>query len=169
MKKIGFNAFITATALAVGICSFASMPGGRALSERERIVSRGLHTQCEGCYQTAGCTAAQPIPTKPGKKYGDEVLICKGTPTKSRYSAWSQTQELDYVSMVQTCKGTVYRWKQNDQGQLVWVRGKEEARPECGTFTECNDREGGWSMEDGIVVDTREDYREQCDKSKPTE
>lgn len=172
MKKIGFNVFLTAVALAVGVCSFASMPRGSALSERKKNVYRGLseYTPCQGCYSVPGCKEPQPVPTKPPKDLRATVIICKGTPRTSRYAAWSQTQELDASSDENTCEGASYNWKPNDQGVWAWRITEAGTTPLCGTYKECNDREGGWKTGgDGEIIDGREDYRNECDKKKPKE
>lgn len=163
MKKIGFNVFLTAVALAVGVCSFASMPRGSALSERGRFVARGLSTECSECEEKGqACFPAQPIPTTWGKE-GDKVLICSGVPRLNRYPIWSNTKVVDYASDKYACRGTYYTFVIiGTNGH--WKGGTPEYTSRCGTYTECNDSPGGDGWSGGI-----EEYTTYCDDHKPTE
>ncbi|HRR34545.1 MAG TPA: hypothetical protein P5026_10625 [Kiritimatiellia bacterium] len=161
MKKIRVNVFLTSVALAVGVCSLASMPRGRALNERGRFVARGLSTECSECEEKGeACFAAQPIPTTWGK-VGDQVLICSGTPRLKRYAVWSNTKKVDYESDVVDCQGTYYTFVIIGTNGY-WRAGTPVYTSDCGTYTECNGSIGwtGWSG-------GKEEYMQYCNDHKP--
>lgn len=167
MKKIGFNAFLTTVALAAGVCSFAKMPEGRALSEQEKIVSRGLIDTCKGCYTVEGCKPPQPVPTLPPDDLNTEVLICNGIP--SRTTIWSNTQQVTHSTPEYVCIGKLYRYQEVEGQGWKWNLITTGGAFECGKFSECNDEEGGWKQgSDGGVVDGRADYKKKCNNKPPT-
>lgn len=163
MKKTVFNASVTAAALAAGVCSFATMPEGRALSGQEKIVSRGLVETCKARKSDEGCKPAQDVPTviDPGKK----VVICNAK--KSFTSEWSATQQVTHSTVKYVCEGKWWECKINDNGKWAWVQVGKGDDVRCGEWSECNDEEGGWSVVDGRLVDGRKEYIEQCEKVKP--
>jgi hypothetical protein len=181
MKKTVFKAFVTAVALALGVCSFATMPTGRILNVQEKIALRGQVTICKHCVADEGCRPKQDVPsscdpkkdwwTSTGKR--KKILICEGKPS-SRTQAWSNTEQVTLLTVKYLCEGTTYRCEKNPDFKSgipetestiehTWKQIERGNTEKCGTFSYCIDELGG--LDDG--VDTRTDYQEQCAKEEP--
>jgi hypothetical protein len=161
MKDVVFNASITVVALVAGVCSFVTMPDGHALNEQEKIVSRGLATACRACYDNGGCKKAQKIPTLPPTT-DDDVTICDGTPSRAIDPERNNTREVTHASKAVDCEGDVYSYTVDDKGKPGWRLIGTNA--ECGTWSECNDQEGGWGTgKKGERIDGRANYKKECE------
>ena len=168
MKKTVFNASVTAAALAAGVCSFATMPEGRALSKQEKIVSRGLEVEiCKGCKSDKSCIKPQKIPTLINK--GAFVVICTDQDSSTK-TDWSATEQVTHSTPKYNCQGTWYKCIQKPDGTWAWIVTGTGDDVRCGAWgwSECNSAEGGWGTNlDGGIIDGRADYIKNCNKVKP--
>jgi hypothetical protein len=138
-KRIVFDTFITAVALAAAVCTaYSTLPEGRALSEQEKMTIRGIKF-CVECVEGAGhgCNSqSSPVVGESCAKGEVSDPICDGHPG----TGWRKSLNSTYPTLsFESCLSQhIVCRRQGDD----WVWKKSGASPErdivlCSWFLVC--------------------------------